>query len=81
MWSSYGVKFKCPTCKQSFTILSRYLKNKDSVICPCCDFSFPSEIIDNIKLSLIHASKAFVYYRNNKLDELEFDFLTNPEDN
>ena len=81
MWSSYGVKFTCPTCKEAYTIRTKYLLNKETVICPCCNYRFPDEIVSNIKLSIEHASKAFVYYRDNKIEGLEFDFLTIPKDN
>lgn len=82
MWSSYGVKFKCPTCNESFTVKTPFLRNKDSVICACCDYKFPDEVISNIKESLNYASKAFVFVRDNNLSgKLEFDFLTIQKDN
>ena len=80
MWSSYGVRFTCPTCKEDFTVGTKYLKKKQSVICSCCDYQFPDEIVSNIKLSIEHASKAFVHCRDNKIAGLEFDFLTIPKD-
>ena len=81
MWSSYGVKFKCPTCKESFIVKTKYLLNKDSVICACCDYRFPDEVISNLKESINNASKAFVFVRdNNLLNKLEFDFLTIPKE-
>lgn len=81
MWSSYGVKFKCPTCNESFIVKTKYLLNKDSVICACCDYRFPDEVIYNLKESINNASKAFVFVRdNNLLNKLEFDFLTIPKE-
>lgn len=80
MWSSYGVKFKCPTCNESFIVKTKYLLNKDSVICACCDYKFPDEVISNIKESIKYASNAFVFVRDNDLSKkLEFDFLTIPK--
>ena len=82
MWSSYGVKFKCPTCSESFVVRTQYLKDKESVICACCDYKFPDEVITNIKESINYASKAFVFVRDNDLfGKLEFDFLTIQKDN
>lgn len=82
MWASYGVKFKCPTCNESFVVRTKYLRTKDSVVCACCDYKFPDEVISNIKESIKHASQAFVFVRDSNLHEkLEFDFLTTPTDN
>ncbi|WP_152607247.1 hypothetical protein [Terrisporobacter othiniensis] len=81
MWSSYGVKFKCPTCNETFTVRTKYLLDKDSVTCSCCDYKFPDEVISNIKKSIQYASKAFVFVRDNDLsNKLEFDFLTIPKE-
>lgn len=75
MWSIKGVRFKCPTCSESFVIQPKYLKIKKLVACNNCDYAIPHEVLENIKASVQHASNAFVHIRDNKIDGLEFDFI------
>jgi len=74
MWSCYAVRFKCKGCSESFNIHSKRLIEKEKVICSNCDSEIPEEIVKNLKLSLQHASQAFVYAKNN-VKGLEFDFI------